>query len=140
LWTREAILHRFFSTFPGGTPGFGLLLVRGAVGVTAILHGGGLLTANPNPSLAGWVAALVSVASGASLLAGFLTPIAGSAILAGALGAVFANRLESALTPVLIVVLAAAVILLGPGALSFDARMFGRREIIIPRSPHSPKF
>jgi hypothetical protein len=36
-------------------------------------------------------------------------------------------------------VVAAAIMLLGPGALSLDARLFGRREIIIPDNRHSPK-
>jgi hypothetical protein len=31
--------------------------------------------------------------------------------------------------------IAVAVIFLGPGALSLDARLFGRREIIIPNNP-----
>jgi hypothetical protein len=35
----------------------------------------------------------------------------------------------------LVLAVAAAVVPLGPGALSLDARLFGRREIIIPRSP-----
>jgi len=31
------------------------------------------------------------------------------------------------------VILAAAIALLGPGAFSLDARLFGRREIVIPK-------
>jgi hypothetical protein len=36
--------------------------------------------------------------------------------------------------------MAAATALLGPGAYSLDARLFGRREIIIPQAsnPHEP--
>jgi uncharacterized membrane protein YphA (DoxX/SURF4 family) len=33
-----------------------------------------------------------------------------------------------------VVAISCALILLGPGALSVDARLFGRREIIIPKS------
>jgi hypothetical protein len=41
---------------------------------------------------------------------------------------------------VLNVIVEAAVIgLLGPGAFSIDARMFGRREILIPHTPRWPK-
>jgi hypothetical protein len=36
---------------------------------------------------------------------------------------------------VILIVDAAALTLLGPGALSLDARLFGRREIIIPHDP-----
>jgi hypothetical protein len=38
------------------------------------------------------------------------------------------------MTTALSAVIALAVICLGPGALSLDARLFGRREIIIPTS------
>jgi hypothetical protein len=40
-----------------------------------------------------------------------------------------------------VVVMAMVSALLGPGAFSLDAQLFGRRKIIIPRSssPHSPK-
>ena len=39
------------------------------------------------------------------------------------------------LAALIVVVDAAALALLGPGALSIDARLFGRREITIPRDP-----
>jgi hypothetical protein len=32
-------MQRLFSTFPAGSPGFGLLLLRAAVGTTAIMQG-----------------------------------------------------------------------------------------------------
>jgi hypothetical protein len=35
-------------------------------------------------------------------------------------------------------VMAAAVVLLGPGAFSLDARFFGRREIVIPHVSRPP--
>jgi hypothetical protein len=38
-----------------------------------------------------------------------------------------------------LIVLAISIILLGPGAFSLDARMFGRREIRIPIAHHSPR-
>jgi uncharacterized membrane protein YphA (DoxX/SURF4 family) len=117
----------------------GLLLLRGAVGVTAILHGSAALSGNLHPfngwEMDGWVAAIAAVISGMSLVAGFLTPIGSVLVLVGALAAALANLWQNALTPMLIAVLALTVLLLGPGAFSFDARLFGRREIIIPRPP-----
>ncbi len=82
---------------------------------------------------------LVAVASGALLLVGFLTPIAGCLVGVGAVAVMLS--LLPACTPSLFdskvaVIFAGTVlvglVLLGPGAFSVDARLFGRRKIIIP--------
>lgn len=85
---------------------------------------------------------IIAIVLGALLLVGFLTPIASISaalvivapqafpmIAGGALG----TRLGSMDAAVVTVALA----LLGPGAFSIDAYLFGRREIIIPDSSHS---
>jgi len=80
-------------------------------------------------------------ATGAALLAGILTPIAGLLAGFGAIGCGFSflpspavsNLIDSKLVVLLIAIVAAAIVCLGPGAFSVDARLFGRREIIIPR-------
>jgi uncharacterized membrane protein YphA (DoxX/SURF4 family) len=78
--------------------------------------------------------------AGAALLIGLLTPIA--ALLTGlaAIGtglsllpAPVPNLFDSTLSVVLIGIVTIAIIFLGPGAFSLDGRLFGRREIIIPR-------
>jgi hypothetical protein len=38
-----------------------------------------------------------------------------------------------------VIVQTTVIALLGPGAFSIDARMFGRREILIPHTPRWPK-
>jgi hypothetical protein len=43
-----------------------------------------------------------------------------------------ANNHISALTAFNLAAISAALVLLGPGSFSLDARLFGRREIIIP--------
>jgi len=43
-----------------------------------------------------------------------------------------ANHHISASTAFILAAISAALVLLGPGAFSLDARLFGRREIIIP--------
>ena len=42
--------------------------------------------------------------------------------------------IESEILPVIVSCVATSIILLGPGAISVDARLFGRREIVIPKS------
>ena len=56
------------------------------------------------------------------LLIGFLTPVAGS--LGAAVGLAGATS-----TGLCLSVIAAAIVLLGPGAYSIDSRLFGRREM-----------
>jgi uncharacterized membrane protein YphA (DoxX/SURF4 family) len=136
-------LQGFSSAFPGGWPGIGLLLLRAALGITAFIQGAVYIGGNPTPITS--IVGLFAIASGGLLLIGFFTPVA--CVLAG-LAALFLailsfpsrtspNLFDAALPTVLLIVVAAAVVFLGPGALSLDARRFGRREIIIPRTPPS---
>ncbi len=123
----------------------GLLLLRVAVGTIVVMQGTLYLTGAAAPSA--WIAGLLAIVSGASLLLGFLTPI--GAILTGVGCAVMTfswipspehSLIELRLSAILVVIVAGAILLLGPGALSIDARIFGRREIIIPRpAPRSPE-
>jgi hypothetical protein len=51
-----------------------------------------------------------------------------------------ANNHINALAAFNLAAMSAALVLLGPGAFSLDARLFGRREIIIPEGGgHSPR-
>jgi uncharacterized membrane protein YphA (DoxX/SURF4 family) len=139
-------LQRLFSTFPDGWPGVGLLLLRAAVGAAAVIQGGSYLVDSGNLTFWRCVVGLSATLAGASILLGFLTPVVGG-LLAIVSAAVSLSWLPSPArnlfgTPVptaFVAVLAAAVACLGPGALSVDARLFGRREIIIPRTSRSEK-
>lgn len=138
-------MQRLFSAFPGGWPGVGLLLLRVAVGSAAVAQGVRYIV-DGDPALVTWVAGAAAIASGALLVVGFLTPGAGAVVVLGcALMALVpvppfnANAGSDRLTIAFLAVVAAAIIPLGPGAFSFDARLFGRREIVIHQDARLPK-
>jgi uncharacterized membrane protein YphA (DoxX/SURF4 family) len=134
-------VQRYFSTFPGSWPGVGLLLLRVVVGGAASTQGVVYLTQATEPTTLTWTAGGLAVVSGVALVTGFLTPASG--VVAG-LTTLFmvatwtppgASVLIDRLATFILIVDAAALALLGPGALSLDARLFGRREIILPDDP-----
>jgi uncharacterized membrane protein YphA (DoxX/SURF4 family) len=138
-------LQRLFSTFPGGRPGIGLLLVRAALGGLAVTFGVLYLLSRIEHAAAVWVIASVLILGGVALVIGFLTPFASLGIGLCVLGIAFSwfpgppfAMLAAPLLVLLVAVTAVGIGLLGPGAFSIDGRLFGRREIVIPpRSPNS---
>jgi uncharacterized membrane protein YphA (DoxX/SURF4 family) len=77
--------------------------------------------------------------SGVCLLAGVMTPFVSLLVVVGGLAyalkwapATTASFFNSKLAILYLTAMAAAIVFLGPGAFSFDARLFGRREIKIP--------
>jgi len=130
--------------FPNGWPGAGLLLLRLAMGAVLIAQSFAYFGDKRELGFSAVVLATVVTAVGFALLIGFMTRfVALAAAIVGA-GAAFAWLPKSSIGPLvtpatatLATVIAVAVICLGPGALSLDARLFGRREIVIP--PSSPR-
>jgi len=95
----------------------------------------------PNRSLVEWGLAELTFAGGAFLLIGLMTPFMAVLVAAGGVAAVLSwiplpgPALSYSYPAILnLIVLSIAIALLGPGAFSLDARMFGRREITIPSS------
>jgi uncharacterized membrane protein YphA (DoxX/SURF4 family) len=141
----EAHLQRFFSTFPSGAPGYGLLLLRVAVGGLLIAAAIESFAGGGDVSLTGLGLALVAIPAGSALLVGVLTPAAATLAALTSLGAAATRTIlgttgipGSGLASVLVTIVAAALVMLGPGAFSLDARLFGRREIVVPRRRDSP--
>jgi uncharacterized membrane protein YphA (DoxX/SURF4 family) len=139
-------LHRLFSAFPGGLPGVGLLLLRVVVAATLVGHGILCLQSSDRVTLVVSASFALLLLSGICLLIGFLTPILSILACLESLGIAFSwgplqllTTFESKLALFPIIVIAAAIALLGPGAFSLDARLFGWKEIVIPPAPRPPQ-
>jgi hypothetical protein len=118
-------------------------LLRLSLGSATTVQGLGYLYGQHSLTIAMAALSLAIVAAGILLLFGMLTPIisiaaaVGSSVLAGYnLGAAQILSLAFTAETARTVLVAAALAMAGPGAYSVDALLFGRREIIIPDSPH----
>ena len=107
---------------------------------------GGSYFKGPNPTSAVWFLGLAALVGGGLLLIGFLTPVVGALVAGGAVSialSVFPACTQTLFDskPALVFALTMLLTLigLGPGAYSVDARVFGRREIIIPPRATPPR-
>ena len=118
-------MQRLFSTFANGWPGFGLLIQRLVTGI-ALLAGGIAQLESPRaglmvPDIAGCVLAFF-------ILTGLWTPVAGGLVAAIETWIAFSGAGDEWLSIVL-AVLGGTLAMIGPGAWSIDARLFGRKHI-----------
>jgi uncharacterized membrane protein YphA (DoxX/SURF4 family) len=128
-----------FSTFPDGWPGVGLLLLRATAAFGLIGQGIAYIGDQHDRGALIAVAAALMIGFGALLLIGSLTrfaAVAGGIASAASLFSWFPTPrigiFQTDITAVLAIVIVAALMCLGSGAFSVDARLFGRREVIIP--------
>jgi len=118
-------LQRLFSTFANGWPGFGLLIQRLVTGI-ALIHGGIAQMENQTagltvPELSGAVLSLF-------ILAGLWTPVTGALVGAIEFWIILAGGGDIWM-PLLLAVLGFTLAMIGPGAWSIDARLFGRKHL-----------
>ena len=122
-------MQRLYSTFPEGWPGTGLLILRTVAAVGALYQGAALLT-TPLPGVL--TAQVVAAGAAALTLVGFWTPVAGMLMAVAELSLAFSHTTDPSMH-ILLATLGAALAMLGPGAWSVDARLFGRKRIQIPQ-------
>jgi putative oxidoreductase len=120
------LVRRLFSSFADGWPGIGLLIIRIVVGASLIVEGAEKFQVDLR--VAAMVFCLLAIGDGALLLAGLWTPIAGSLVVVVAVWETLV-RYERPHPGVLLAAMGAALALVGPGALSIDARLFGWKRI-----------
>jgi putative oxidoreductase len=118
-------LQRLFTTFANGWPGFGLLVQRLVTGIALISCAIMLLNSTPATPIAPHIAGAVL---GVFILAGLWTPIAGALIAAVELWIALASG-GNAWMSIILAVLGGTLAMIGPGAWSVDALLFGRKRI-----------
>jgi putative oxidoreductase len=128
-------LRRLFSTFAQGLPGAGLLLLRLVAGTSVLLHETSQLT--PGEPVWQTVTLVVRVCLSTLLVAGVWTPVVGTLTATLELATAFWHPSDMWIHG-LVGSLGVALALLGPGAWSVDAWLFGWRRIEIPERRSTP--
>ena len=130
------ILQRLFSTFPSGWPGVGLLLLRLCLGIPLIYFATDSLSGKSSEPIT-FAQDLIAAAGGIYLLAGLWTPVIGTLVAVDELWtalALYSLPHEHAWIHVFLAGLSASAAMLGPGAWSIDALLFGRKRFDIDRT------
>lgn len=122
-------MRRLFSTFARGWPGVGLLLMRLVVGIALIDRGVTRLWGAPPIQVI--ILCVLETGAGALLFVGLWTPVAGTLVAAIEMWKTFLHP-EDPWICILLGTLGASLAMLGPGAWSVDARLFGWKRIDLP--------
>jgi uncharacterized membrane protein YphA (DoxX/SURF4 family) len=126
-------VQRLFSGFANGLPGTGLLLLRLLTGA-ALVHFG-IANLREAPPLATAVLQIIGIGAGILLLVGLWTPVAGALAAIVKMSIALSRFLSHSGDPWIAIVqavLGAVLAMVGPGAWSIDARLFGRKRIDMP--------
>ena len=115
-------MRRLFSTFAPGWPGAGLLLMRVIAGVALIS------TAITRLQTGATVIPILAIVTGLLLMVGLWTPVAGSLVAVIGIWRTV-SHISDPWAGILLATLGAALALVGPGAWSVDARLFGWKRI-----------
>jgi len=122
----EKALQRLFSTFANGWPGVGLLLQRILTAILLVRFGIIDLTGKSfSPAM---IPQSVAAFGGILLLVGLWTPVVGTLVALIELWIALTSGSDPWI-PIVLATLGCTIAMIGPGAWSIDARLFGRKHI-----------
>ena len=130
-------MRRLYSTFAGGWPGTGLLLLRLVIGSALVVRAASKLWIDPPLNVT--ITAVLAIGAGILLVAGLWTPIVGISVALIEIWKIIMLPGDKWVW-LLLGTAGAALAMLGPGRWSIDARLFGWKRIeALPRenSSHS---
>jgi putative oxidoreductase len=119
-------LQRLFSNFANGWPGVGLLLQR-ILTATLLIRFGIIDFTGTSFSLS-MIPQIIGACAGILLLVGLCTPVVGALIAVTELW-VATIRIADPWTSMILATLGGTAAMIGPGACSIDALLFGRKHI-----------
>jgi hypothetical protein len=129
-------LRRLYSTFAGGWPGTGLLLMRVVAGSALVVRAGLTLRSDP-PPINVTIPAILLLGAGILLIAGLWTPIAGASVALTEIWKMLMLPGDKWLW-LMLGTAGAALAMLGPGLWSVDARLYGWKRLeATPRKKNS---
>jgi putative oxidoreductase len=105
----------------------GLLLLRLVAAIAVIAHG--ITRLEAGPPIGSVILDILGIAAGILLLAGLWTPVSGSLLAGLEIWTVISRQPADPWADILLATIGAGLGLLGPGAWSVDARLFGWRRI-----------
>lgn len=119
-------MQRLFSNFASGWPGVGLLLQRILTAILLIRFG--IMDLTGTTTSLSMTPQILASCAGIFLLLGLWTPIIGTVIGVIELWVAMTHIAEPWI-PIVLATLGGTAAMIGPGAWSIDARLFGRKHI-----------
>ena len=121
----ELSMQRLFGTFPNRGAGLALVILR--VTVAIVLISGARLCPGPGVAVLATLGGIAAVL----LMVGWYTPLAAGLAVLVSLGTLW--FCHETTVNVLAIAILVSISLLGAGAYSVDARLYGRRRLVVGR-------